>query len=334
MRSRTTTRGAVLVLTLALALATVGPVAAQDEDEPRFEERENRWVLGNDEITVWFQGKKPLLKVMSTEEGNTSYEFHALRVAEFVDEDGDGAYDEDEAVSFMNLAQGANWDVSTDSGEDWLRVNLTLTDEIRSRGPGLGDAPIVGGDREGNVSLVFHVVGADMEIDVGENTTLLLESGQTKFDFIVSHWDWTDDDEGRLALVANVPGGNGTNVTHVNGTQTVEVSQNGTLEGTVTWQTTATAWFGNGSETVDVVPTVKGEEDDDDGAVQVAWAYNASGFDRLVHDPTMSVQEAEEPDDGAGADEEGPADVPGPSAAVTLALLGAAALTLARRRER
>ncbi len=333
MRSSMTTRATVLLMALALAASAVGPVAAQGDGDPRFEESENRWVLGNEEITVWFQGKKPLLKVMSTDDANTSYEFHALRVAEFVDEDDDGAYDEDEAVAFMNLAQGADWNVSTESDGDRLLVNLTLTSDIRARGPSLDDAPIVGEDREGTVSLVFHVVGTEQEVQVGHNTTRTLQPGEVKFDLIVSSWDWSDNEDSQLALVANVPRGNGTNVTHMDGEQTVEMSQNGTSQGSVNWEPTATVWTGNATQTVDVVPTVKDKESGENGTVQVAWAYNATGFDRLVHDPTMETASSEDDgsdDDGGlgGATD----DVPATGALGALAILGAAALAMARRR--
>jgi MYXO-CTERM domain-containing protein len=310
-----------------VALALVAPTAAGAAAEPRFEESSKRYELENDEISVWFQGKKPLLKVFPTDNESRSYQLHMLRVAEFEDADGDRAYDENESAAFVNLARADQYDVSVRSEADAVHFALNLNTTIQDRGsPDLGDSepPLPGDEPRANITLRFHVFGSNRTLETATGTTTV-EAREAKFDIEVHRWDWRTED-GQLAFVGELPATNGTEARADNGTDRVNVEKNGTAVGYTAWQDAAQVTDENGTRTVDVEPTVR---EQDNGTVQLAWAYDATGYDALTHDPTTGVTETstQSSDDGSVG---GISDVPGPGAAAALAaVLGAAA---ARRR--
>lgn len=323
-----TPNNAERLLVGAVAVALLAPAAAGAAAEPRFEENSNRYELANDEISVWFQGKKPLLKVFPSENESRSYQLHMLRVAEFQDADGDRAYDEDESVAFVNLARADAYNVSTREGDDAVHVELTMNTTIQSEGPvdiGDGPQPPLEDEARANLTLAFHVFGEERTLETADGN-VTVAPGEVKYDIQVHRWDWRTDD-GRLAFVGELPAGNDTQAEAEEGDDRVSVKQNGTEIGYTTWQDTAQVTTENGTETAEVVPTLK--EEQENGTMQVAWAYNATGYESLVHDPTSGVttESTETSDDGVlGA----ASDIPGPGVALAAVAVSAAA-GLARR---
>lgn len=313
------------------AVLLMAPAAAGAAAEPRYEEGSKRYELANDEITVWFQGKKPLLKVFPTENDSRSYQLHMLRIAEFQDQDGDRAFDENETAAFVNLARADAYDVNTRSQANAVHVALHMNTTIQDRGgaPDVGPTqPPLGEEPRANLTLRFHVYGENRTLDTtgGEVT---VTPGEVKFDIEVHRWDWRTED-GQLAVVGQLPAGNDTETRYENGTERLSVQQNGTEIGYTAWQDSAQITTENGTETVDVKPTVKEQEN---GTVLMAWAYNATGYESLVHDPTTGVTTASTEASGDSGTLADVTDVPGPGAVLAAAaVLGAAAVR--RRRER
>lgn len=305
---------------MALAVALVAPLAAGAAVQPRYEETPERYELENEDITVWFQGKKPLLKVFPSDNDTRSYQLHFLRVAEFADEDGDGAYSEDEATGFVSLARADAWNTSVDESEDGLTFELTLNETIRQRGGGPLQGPDdpLAEDRYANVTVRFHVFDAERTLEtVGGNLTV--EPGEVKFDVVVNHWGWQDPQEGKLAFVSELPAANGTQAHAEAEGDRVAVERNGTAVGYATWQDVAEVTDGNETEVVDVEASYNQTEN----GTLVAWAYNASGYDGLLHDPTIGVITASDVDDGTIP---GTSDIPGPALVVALSAAAAAAV--------
>lgn len=322
------TQNAERLLAGIVAVALVAPAAAGATADPQFEETSKRYELANGEISVWFQGKKPLLKVFPSDNQSRSYQFHMLRVAEFQDQDGDHAFDENESVAFVNLARADAYNVTTRSEAGAVHVALNINTTIQDRGgPDLGGTPQppLGDEARANITLRFHVFGENRTLDTaGGNVTVT--PGEVKFDVEVHRWDWRTQD-GHLAFVGELPAGNGTQA-EAQGGNRIAVKQNGTTFGYTAWQDAAQVTTENGTRTVDVVPSVKEQEN---GTVQVAWAYNATGFRNLIHDPTMGVTDASKETSDEGSLVGDVSDVPGPGVAAALAAaLGAA---VARRRE-
>jgi hypothetical protein len=312
-----------------LALLLVAPAAAGAAAEPRFQENSKRYELENDDISVWFQRKKPLLKVFPTDNESRSYQLHMHRVVEFQDADGDDAYDESEAVAFVSLARADAYNVSKRSEANAVHFELSLNTTLKSRGSG-GDVPSPqpplgdGDTARANVSLAFHVYGDDRTLETtGGNVTV--DPGEVKYDIEVDRWDWTAEDS-QLAFVGQFPAGNGTEAQAQDGEDRVSVQQNGTEIGYTTWQDQARIDTGNGTETVDVVPSYDEQEN---GTVQVALAYSATAYDSLLHDPTSGVTTSSTSTSGDDATDDG-FGVPGLGVAAAMAaIVGAAA---ARRR--
>lgn len=315
------------------ALALLAPAAAGAATQPRFEEYSNRYELGNEEISVTFEEKKPLLNVSTASPaGNEtrSYPFHMLRVAEYQDQDGDRAYDENETAAVVDLAgvPAEDYDVRAQADGDAVHVTMNLNTTIEPRAttgdPTDTDVPI-GEEPRANLTLRFHLYDGARDLETaGEG--IVVEPTEVKFDFEVHRWDWTTDD-GRLAFVTEFPAANDTEVQPQNDSSRMSVRQDGTEIGHVGWQNEAQIQTEHGEEPIDVIPTIKKDQSttDGNGTVLLAWSYDAgAGYDGLLHDPTIGVTPAEEGDAVGLADEV--TDVPGPGAA----LLAAAAIGAAR----
>lgn len=322
-----------------VAVLLLAPGAMGAATEPRFEEYSDRYELSNEDVSVSFHDKKPLLEISpGTSAGNESnesrsYQLHMLRVAEYQDEDGDHAYDRNESAAFVNLAEASDYDVQARSDGDAVHLSMNLNTTIKPRTATSGDptetqVPIGDDEPRANLTLRFHIYDAERTLDTaGEGVTL--DSSEVKFDFEVHRWDWVTDD-GRLAFVSEFPTDNDTEVQPENETSRMSVQDNGTEIGYTAWENKAQIQTEHGEETIEVIPAVQRSTSGDDGneTVLLAWSYNATaGYESLLHDPVIGVNPPE--DEKVGLSDE-VSDVPGPGAALAAAaVLGAA--TVARR---
>lgn len=320
----------ILLAALVAAVLLGAPAASAARDGPRFSEDDDKFVLENDHVTVWFQGKKPLLKVFPTATalGNASdaaaFEYRFAEVVEFRDVDGDGAPSETEVVSRLDLHGAGGWTVERTETAEMATLNLTLREAVKlGRGP-LRDANLSVAERVAEVSLVFHLRAAAVELDAN-GTLLELPASAVKYDFVVAEWPWLDAQAHRLALVTGVSAAMDADLDAAVPYATVET--NATQLGYVSWLANATA-TGEAGETFDV--PVEPFLEVGVNETRITYVYDAAGIATLVHDPAIGVTTADGLVPG-GAQAPAVRTVPGPTTLVAVAAIGLA-LVAARRR--
>lgn len=331
----TTTRRFITASLLALALAAAAATAAPASG-PRAIEDKDKIVLANDHVTVWFHGKKPMLKVFPTGNESAAFGYKLHEVVEFRDLDGNGAPGPREVVARLSLERASAFDVHATEADGVATINLTLVAPVTLGGP-LSGQNVSLPDRTANVSLVFTLRASDASLEAG-NVTFAVPASAVKYDLVVAAWPWVDAEAHRLALEVVVTGALAD--AEADGLAARTVTANGTALGLVAWAESARGWTMDGTEVaVPVVATVEpsammpdAESGVDGNATRVTLAYDAPGLARLVHDPTVGVLSA------ASTVPEAPAilnrlqEVPAAGAALALAALGAVAVAAGRRR--
>lgn len=290
-------------LLLAVGLALV-PVAMAEQGRGRDDDgrhadlrrHDERWVLHNDHVAVWFHqnpsGKaKPDLFVLmnGTEDERAGYRVKVLRLCE-VDEERrcTGRYPR------INLERAREWNVAQERGNGTLTLTMTTA------------------TAQGIVKLAWHVDGVNARV---------------KYDLVVENWRWQNASH-QLMLDMLVLGKNLRNATGAS----VDVQDAGYIR----WATSATVARGNATQTIPVESIVKplrhdgddaGDEDDDerraDSGGHVYLVFNATGgYSKLDYDPELGV---------ASAGARGVSAVPALGMAVGVAVIAVAALVLRRR---
>lgn len=259
-----------------------------------FAKHPDKWVLQNDDITVWFhQGErsKPVLKVFrSTEDGNKSgfklqldELFEARRVAPKAG-DADDTDDEGDDGDGPEFRRVRGHRINLHPAREWWTGVSNATDEVTVTMSHLFN--------QGNVTLVFHVP----------------KNGSTvKFDVLVEDWKWADANNTlalRLKVLERGAEQEGDNATFSGGF--------------VSWAPSAQVTYPDGSTaTIPVEGVVKNKGE---GARVLLLFNGTGGYTKLDYDPTIGVQ--------SGSMSLVPAA--GPLAA--MAAVGAAAVALRRRR--
>jgi MYXO-CTERM domain-containing protein len=271
--------------------------ALREHVKDHFLKHEDKWVVQNDNITIWFhQGKnsKPALAVFRTgEDGNRSgfrlvldELFEARADGTRAGARGNGSEDDggdegDDGPDFrrvrghrINLHPAKEWWTSVENGTD--EVTITMSHLFN----------------QGNVTLVFHVPKA---------------SGPVKFDVLVKDWDWADPNN-TLALRLKV-------LERGADQQGDAATFNG---GWIRWADSASVTYPDGrtaSIPVEGVVKNKGE------GARILLRFNGTGgYSMLDYDPTIGVQ-------GMSMSQ-----VPGPGALAALGALGLAVAVATRRR--
>lgn len=310
---------AIALSVLLLAAFAAGGAAGK---RPGATEDEDKFVLSNDHVRVWFQGKKPMLKVLpanGSEEG--AYEYHFTDVVEYRDVDGDGGPGAQEVVSSLNLNKASAWNVTRAEENGSVVLNLTLTAPVKlARGVELPQNVSLP-SRDATVSLVFHIFEEETRIEAG-NETVVVARAAVKYDFVVAQWPFVDAGQNRLALEALVGG-----VLDLgNETDEAEVVANETTVGALTWLSNATGTTADGA-TVDV-PVRANVALEEGNMSRLVFTYDAPDLVTLLHDPTIGLSGAGAP--AESGDGEGRSSVPGPG--LVLVGLAAGAATAFRRR--
>lgn len=315
-----------------LALAATGTAAAT---APELKEDGDKFVLQNEHVSVWFQGKKPMLKVFPAAlDGNESagYGYKFTDVVEFRDLDGDGAPSQGEVVARLNLEKAASYQVERIETDDMVVLNLTLTGAVTLGKQGLVDQDVALPDRDAVVSLVFTLRSASATLEV-DGVNVSVPATSVKYDFLVSQWPFVDADAHRLALETVVTGAletdNATVESDAVGAATVQGNE--TALGVLTWLNTATGTTANGTA---VEVPVKTKITAGANETRVTYTYDAAGLVTLLHDPTVGVMSTESVVE-AGTDAIGEKlnTVPMPGIALGAAVVGAAAAVLRRSRK-
>ena len=324
------------------AVALVAPSALADP--PRARDEADKTVLANEHVTVWFQGKKPMLKVFET--GNDTRAFHVF-LKEIVELQGVGAGREE--VSTLRLARAQAWNVTVDEGAEngtaAARVTMRLSDVPRFLGnqqemlnlPPQVQERLRRDASPANVTLTFHVYEQATVATGMHNATANVTAYEVKWDLHVEDWPWVNE-ANRLAIRFQVRAagfGNETQNLTDEGEEGVAVSGNGTAEpiGAVTWSETATV-VRDGDANNTNVSSMKFETGKRDGnGHSFLLVFDAlGGYDELSYDPSMSIVPSTEP-----TTEDGKKDKDGgiPGFGLPLLVLGAgAALAWAAVRRR
>lgn len=324
------------ILALLCALAVAAPAVAA----PKSTEEGDKVVLQNDHVTVWFQGKKPMLKVIptanATAEGNASgaYGYKFTEVVEYRDVDGDGAPSSNEVVASLNLDKASAWTVNrSETPEGGVVLNLTLKGPVKM-GPKTDGVPLPQDvnlslpDREADVGLVFTLHDGATTVQAGDGN-VTVPGTSVKYDFVVNKWPFVDATATRLALVMHVEGA--LELVSEGGVEGATVAANQTQVGVLAWLPTAQGNTTSG-QTIEVPVTTSATAEGN--VTRLVHTYDAPGLASLVHDPAIGVTPTEEAMAPAGTDDPAGEDrntVPGPAFALALAGFALVALALRRR---
>jgi hypothetical protein len=328
-----------IALALLLAVSAVPTALAK----PRAGEESDKVVLSNDHVTVWFQGKKPMLKVFDT--GNDSRSFKVF-IKEIVELQGVGSQAEE--IATLRLARAQSWNVTVDEGEEngteAAKVTMRLSDVPRFLGSQqelLGLPPQVQERLQrdaapANVTFTFHVYERGTHATGINDTTVNVTAYEVKWDLHVEDWPWVNE-ANRLAIRFQVkaPGfDNETANLTDEGEDGVAVSGNESEPiGSVTWAETAVVVDGANvnNTTVSSAAFEPGEKDANGHSFLLVFA--ATGYEELFYDPSFAIMPAPESVDEGGEDDDDDG-IPGfeaPLLAVAAAL--AIALSALRRKK-
>lgn len=313
----------VTAIIVSLALLAAPALAAA----PQLREDSDKLVLENEHVSVWFQGKKPMLKVAPAE-GGAAYDYTFTDVVEYRDIDGDNLASNNEVVARLDLTSASAWDVERAQSADEIVLNLTLAAPVKLGREALvpqADVALPQGDAI--VSLLFSIREGASTIDVnGVNVTVPATS--IKYDFIVTQWPFVNADVDRLALEMLV--GGTLELANATGLEGADVLANGTSVGALSWTTLAT---GNTTEGTQVdVPVKVGVASGVDGATRLTYTYDAAKLASLIHDPTIGVTPTPAALEEVAEAATGRVNsVPLPGVAIVAAGLAGAALALGRR---
>jgi hypothetical protein len=316
--SMTAFRSLVIVLmALALAATAAGASAAQ---KPQAREDADKIVLENEHVRVWFQGKKPMLKVFPANGSNESaYEYHFTDLVEYRDVDGDGGPSSQEVVASLNLNKASAWNVTREEGDGNVTLNLTMTAPVKlGRGVELPQNASVPGGADATVSLVFRI----FEEDVTLPGNVTVSRASVKYDLVVAQWPFVNAEVNRLALESLVTG-----LVELEEGNAATVSGNDTQLGALTWIANATGVSAEGQAVdVPVRATVAMEAGN---MSRFVFTYDAPGLRSLVHDPTIGLTDAEgEQTSTQGEDQ---SRVPAPGVALVALVAAGAALVMRRK---
>ena len=313
-----TANRSLVIVTTALLVAAFAAGAAVGK-KPEASEDGDKIVLANDYVRVWFQGKKPMLKVFPANESNASaYEYHFTDLVEYRDVDGDGGPSNQEVVASLALNRANAWNVTRSEGEGNVTLNLTLVAPVRLA-PGVQlPQNVTSPSGVANVSIVFHVFEETTTID---NVTVPRTA--VKYDLVVSSWPFVNANVNRLALESLV--GGMLELDNSTGLEGATVVANDTELGALTWVSNATGYTANGTVDVPVRANVALEEGN---MSRLVFTYDAPGLTGLVHDPTIGTSGTAAE---SGSGEEGGNAVPAPALVLVAMATVAAALVMRRK---
>lgn len=314
------------IVPVLIAVALLAAVVPADAKKPGAREDGDKLVLENDHVKVWFQGKKPMLKVFPAGNESGGYGYRFDQVVEYRDLDGDGLPSEQEVLARLSLASASAFEVNATEEEDRAVLNLTLTAPVKLGGAKALDnlsLPTTPAGRSATVRLSFTVWQEDATVDAN-GTTVEVPRTSIKYDFAVDEWPFVDAQNDRLALDMQLQGEASADE---DGAATVEA--NGTRVGVMTWTTEAQGTNAAGENVTVPVKAKVGAGN----ASRVVFTYDAPNLATLLHDPTLGVASAEETDGeatGGSSTTGGSNEAPG--AGVLLVAGAAAAVAVALRR--
>lgn len=297
----------LLLLSAPVALADDDEDDEHDEDE-RDEERSlkidvdgekatvklERDARGReDSVKVEFDAREAKIKVKHEEKNETveseaKLEARFRRIVEFVDQDGDGAFDGNETVaSSWNLAEDADDDDGNGS-VDWGAV--ALDDAVSGNLTGKKLSARASFGPNATFGLDLYVYGAFALVGNAS-----LAPTDTKIDIIVEHYPYVRDDT-RIAVIVDLKAKeelkDDARGDDEDGVFSAVTEGNLSFRLTFTWLTTATV---DGVDLPVHAAVLRNQEEIEDHEIKqvarVAIAYPRG--DVIVHDPTIGVSSTE-----------------------------------------
>jgi hypothetical protein len=324
------------LLLIAFAGLLAAPLAAAGQ--PSAKQLDKRLVLSNDDITVWIEGNKPLLKVFSSatsgakdgaDAASPAFTFHADQLVEYRDVNGDGVPADDEVLARADLTDASAWHVNVTTTSDAATANFSFDGPVKLQRTPQGLLDNVTGmlPSEGNakLALTFTVHASPSVAGV-----LSLPRGAVDAQLSVLQWPWADAQNDRLALDASATGKAARNVTA--GVGTVALSTNGTQAGDIAWSTAAHGTTTAGTA-IDV-PVRDVEQADANGTTRLVLTYDAPSVATVQHDAGLSLASASITPLGVGTvlGASTSKASPGAGVALTVGALAAVAAVVAWRR--
>lgn len=266
MKQTIATVAAVMLLSGAIPALAQGPGDPPGGDGPPSSPAgcQPGEVVDNEDLRIWFQGKKGQLQVFKKNSSNDGiegkYQYKQIEIVE-LDE-------ANETVARLNLenAEPMSSDCSVERSGNWVNVTYEVTDEVRT--PGEDDGPTVG---QADVVFVYHF-----------NTT----DDSAKFDLNIQEWPWQSTEEHELAYGFDVtsdwviePAENGLGFRD---------NETGESEAFIEWAPNATAHYEDGhNETALVDSNTTGS--DHHVTTQLRFTNVTAGYVELDYDPTVAV---------------------------------------------
>lgn len=313
----------IIAILLVTLLASALPGAAQSA-KPGMKEDDDKFVLYNEFVTVWFQGKKPMLRVSAagTDGDATSFHYKFTEIVEYRDVDANGAPSQGEVLSSLNLEKASAWNVSSSEEEGAVILNLSMEAPVKvGRNDLTEDLNVTEGVAK--ISLLFTIRSAASTVNAsGED--ILVPATSIKYDLVVDQWPFVNAELSRLALTTKVVG----ELALDDGTRSAEVSVNGTTVGALSWTANATGTTVSGENLT--VPVRTAITRGLDNETVISYTYDAPNLATLVHDPTIGVAPTQASLEPSAA--EAPSRVPAPGALLVATAIGAAAVLVRSRR--
>ncbi|MEX2690485.1 MAG: hypothetical protein Q6351_009225 [Candidatus Njordarchaeum guaymaensis] len=134
-------------------------------------------------IVVRFFDRQPHYLIwVPGENGTTVYFIKFLEIDEFVDQNGNGLYEENERVAFSYLTGMGEWNIYAETleGPDnstELRITMQATIMIQ---------PTTFGNSTANVTFVNHIFDKDVDLNGYE----IAGGKEVKIDIIIENWPW------------------------------------------------------------------------------------------------------------------------------------------------
>lgn len=314
------------VLLVAALVAFAAPAAAAAKG-PSLDEKDDKFVVQNDHVTVWFQGKKPMLHVFPTgQDANaTGYGYKFDSLVEFRDLNNDGKPQDNEILGTLKLNSAKAWEVERTTSDRQVVLNLSINDTVKFKSPVADDLELPG-DRLARASLVFHLNDAPVTLQA-DGVTFTVQQTAIKYDLLVQKWPWMDAENGRLALRLDVTGKVDADTEAAVPHATVGGANNTTL-GLLGWVATADATYADGTNlTVPVTADIATTENN----TRMTFVYGKGGYATLLHDPTIGVASANEETPEGGGVPDSIKDVPAPGLLLAAGAIGLAGMARRRR---
>jgi len=218
-------------------------------------------VFANEEVSIWFHGKKGFVKVFDTNESSQEQHVYDYKTGRLTELGADNM-----TLASMNLERAYPQTSGCEIVEtnEFVNMSITITDDVK---PGQGHGSSVG---EATVTFAYHFNKS---------------SQGAKFDLFVENWPWQSADS-ELAYAFSVHAPNGNIEAAENGVGFS--NESGAPRGYIEWAPNATAFYDDGhNETA----LVDGETEVSGNTAEVVLRFTnvTAGYSYLEYDPFVGV---------------------------------------------